>query len=216
MKKAGILLVLTLLVLACVSADDPNRRTKQGAATGAAAGAVVGGVVGNKSDNPRTGAVVGAVVGGAIGAAIGRRMDQQQRELEQIEGLEVTRTAEDELRVAVRNEVLFDVDSTYLRTQSRETLNDMSDVFSRYTDTRIGVEGHADSTGTDNYNLDLSQRRANAVREYLVDRGVSRSRINATGYGESRPRSSNSTPEGRQLNRRVEIFVKAIPEQTGG
>lgn len=216
MKKAVILVILTIFVMACVSADDPNRRTKTGAATGAAAGAVVGGVVGNKSDNPRTGAAVGAVVGGVIGAAIGRRMDQQQRELEQIEGVEVTRTAEDELRVAVRNEVLFDVDSTYLRTESRATLNDMADVFTRYTDTRIGVEGHADSTGTDDYNLDLSRRRANAVREYLVDRGVTRSRIRAEGHGENRPRASNSTPEGRQLNRRVEIFVKAIPEQTGG
>src|SRR5687767_1904645 len=212
MKRAVILVVLTSFVLACTSADDPNRRTKTGAATGAAAGAVVGGVIGNQSDNTRTGAAAGAIVGGVIGAAIGRRMDQQQRELEQIEGIDVTRTAEDELRVAVRNEVLFDVDSTYLRSESRNTLNDMAGVFNRYTDTRIAVEGHADSTGSDDYNLDLSQRRANAVRDFLTSQGVGGSRISATGYGESRPRSSNSTPEGRQLNRRVEIFVKAIPE----
>lgn len=213
MRKLAVLLVVTTLILACASADDPNRRTKTGAATGAVAGAVVGGVVGNQSGNPRTGAAIGAAVGAGVGAAIGRRMDQQQRELQQIEGIEVTRTAEDELRVALRNEVLFDVDSTALRSASRDTLRDMAGVFSRYTDTRISVEGHADSTGPDDYNLDLSQRRANAVKNYLVDQGVTGSRISSTGYGESRPRATNGTRRGRQLNRRVEVQVKAIPQQ---
>jgi outer membrane protein OmpA-like peptidoglycan-associated protein len=213
MRKVLVVFVLTIMALGCISADDPNRRTKQGAAVGAATGAVVGGVVGAQSDKPRTGAVAGAVVGGAIGAAIGRRMDQQQRELQQIEGIDVERTAEDELNVVVRNEVLFDVDSAALRTASRTTLQNMAQVFRRYTDTWIYVEGHADSTGTDSYNMDLSQRRANSVRGYLVEQGVTPTRIVATGYGERRPRASNDTPDGRQLNRRVEIHVKAMPQQ---
>jgi outer membrane protein OmpA-like peptidoglycan-associated protein len=213
MKKAVALALTTIFVMACTSADDPNRRTKTGAATGAAVGAVVGGVVGNQSGNPRTGAAVGAAVGAGVGAAIGRRMDNQQRELQQIEGIEVTRTAEDELNVVVRNDVLFDTDSAALRTASRNTLQEMAGVFNRYTDTYIYVEGHADSTGADDYNMTLSQRRADSVKDFLRNQGISGSRIVATGYGERQPRSTNDTPDGRQSNRRVEIHVKAIPQQ---
>lgn len=209
MKKLVSLTLATSFALACVSADDPNRRTKQGAGAGAAAGAIAGAVIGNQSGNPRTGAAVGAAVGAGVGAAIGRRMDQQQRELEQIGGLEVNRTADDELAVVLRNDVLFDVDSSSLRSASRETLREVSGVFNRYADTTVVVEGHADSTGEADYNQRLSERRASAVRDYLVDQGVSRSRINAYGYGETRPRSSNDTAEGRQLNRRVEIRIRA-------
>lgn len=215
MRKVLGVFILTTMGFARISADDPRRRTKQGAAVGAATGAVVGGVIGAQQDHPRTGAVAGAVVGGAIGAAIGRRMDQQERELRQIQGIDVERTAQDELNVVVRNEVLFDFDSAALRPASRTTLRDMASVFNRYTDTWIYVEGHADSTGTDSYNMDLSQRRANSVRGYLIDQRVGGSRIVATGYGERRPRATNETAEGRQLNRRVEIHVKAIP-QAGG
>ena len=215
MKRASAALTLMIFLGACVSADDPNRRTKQGAATGAAVGAAAGAVIGNQSDERTTGAVAGAVVGAAVGAAIGRRMDQQQRELEQIEGLEVTRTAEDELSVAVTNDVLFDVDRSSLRPESRTALREMAQVFARYDDTTIMIEGHADSTGPDAYNQTLSEQRARAVRDYLLDQGVSGSRMVARGYGESQPRASNSTAEGRQQNRRVEINVRARPESQG-
>lgn len=214
MKRTLTLFTLSILIftMACISADDPNRRTKQGAAVGAATGAAAGAVIGNQSGNKEKGAVVGAVVGAGVGAVIGRRMDQQQRELEQIEGVEVTRTAEDELQVNVSNEVLFDVDSAALRSASRRTLTEMAAVFQRYTDTRIAVEGHADSTGAAHYNQELSERRASSVKQFLVGEGVSGSRISAYGFGESHPRASNETAEGRQLNRRVEIHVRAVPE----
>lgn len=209
MKKLVSALMVTSFAVACVSADDPNRRTKTGAGVGAAAGAVIGGVVGNQSGNPRTGAAVGAAVGAGVGAAVGRRMDNQQRELEQINGLEVNRTADDELAVVLRNDVLFDVDSSSLRSASRETLRDISSVFNRYGDTNVIVEGHADSSGEASYNQRLSERRAESVRGYLVTEGVSRSRITARGLGESSPRASNDTADGRQLNRRVEIRIRA-------
>lgn len=209
MKKIFSAVVITSFAFACVSADDPNRRTKTGAAVGAATGAVVGGVVGNQSGNPRTGAAVGAAVGAGVGAAVGRRMDNQQRELEQIGGLEVNRTAEDELAVVLRNDVLFDVDSSALRSASRETLREVASVFNRYGDTVVIVEGHADSTGDADYNQRLSERRAESVRGYLIDQGVAGSRISARGRGESAPRASNDTAEGRQMNRRVEIRVRA-------
>src|SRR5688572_11669464 len=153
MRNTAILLVILMVGVSCISPDDPNRKTKQGAAVGAAAGAVAGAVIGNQSGNPRTGAAVGAAVGAGVGAAVGHRMDKQQQELEQIEGVEVSRTAEDELNVVLRNEVLFDHDSAGLRSVSRETLREMATVFNRYTDTRISVEGHADSTGADDYNF---------------------------------------------------------------
>lgn len=200
-----------VLSIACIAADDPNRRTKQGAGSGAAAGAVAGAVIGNQSGNPRQGAVIGAAAGAVVGGLIGRRMDQQQKELEQIEGVEVTRTAEDELNVVLRNDVLFDVDSAALRSASRSTLRDMAGVFDRYADTTISVAGHADSSGSDDHNQDLSERRARSVRAYLTEQGVPASRIVARGWGESQPKASNNTPEGRQMNRRVEIHVKANP-----
>ena len=209
MKKTVGTLVVTMFAMGCISADDPNRRTKQGAGVGAAAGAVIGGVVGNQSGNPRTGAAVGAAVGAGVGAAVGRRMDNQQRELEQINGLEVSRTAEDELAVVLKNDVLFDVNSNSLRSTSRDTLREIASVFNRYTDTSVIVEGHADSTGDTSHNQNLSERRAEAVSSYLVDQGVARSRISARGVGESSPRATNDTAEGRQLNRRVEIRVRA-------
>ena len=211
-RKASVVLLILVFAMACASADDPNRKTKQGAAAGAAAGAVVGAVIGNQSGNNRTGAVVGGAAGAVIGAAIGRRMDKQEQELRQIEGVEVTRPSEGEIEVRMTNDILFDVDSAGLRPESRATLRDLATNFRQYPDNIIEVAGHTDSTGTDDHNLRLSQNRAGSVRDYLVDEGVSSSKITARGYGETQPKSSNNTPEGRQLNRRVEIHIRAAAE----
>lgn len=209
-RKASILLLVTLFTFACAtSADDPNAKTKRGAAAGAATGAVVGAVIGNQSGNNRTGAVVGGVVGAAVGAAIGRRMDQQQKELEQIPGVEVTRPSEGEIAVQLTNDILFDFNSTALRSESRSTLRDLAANFQRYPDETVTIEGHTDNVGTPSYNQTLSENRAAAVREYLIGQGVASSRISAFGYGETRPKASNDSPEGRQLNRRVEIRIRA-------
>jgi outer membrane protein OmpA-like peptidoglycan-associated protein len=136
-------------------------------------------------------------------------MDKQERELRQIEGIDVTRTDEDELKVTVRNEILFDFDSAALRSSSRDELREMAEVFNRYNDTTIAVQGHTDSKGSAAYNERLSERRADAVSNYLENLGVRGSRLDASGYGESRPKSGNDTASGRQRNRRVELFVRA-------
>jgi outer membrane protein OmpA-like peptidoglycan-associated protein len=136
-------------------------------------------------------------------------MDKQERELRQIDGIDVTRTDEDELRVTVRNEILFDFDSAALRSSSRDELREMADVFNRYDDTTIVVAGHTDSTGSAAYNQRLSQRRASSVSNYLEDLGVRGSRLDAYGYGESKPKASNGSASGRQRNRRVELYVRA-------
>src|SRR4051812_33951436 len=116
-RKFAVLLMATLFVLACSSTDDPNAKAKSGAGIGAAAGAVAGAVIGNQSGNNRTGAVVGAAAGAAVGAAIGHRMDKQEQELRQIEGVEVTRPSEGQIDVRLTSDILFDTDSASLRTE---------------------------------------------------------------------------------------------------
>ncbi|HVR43679.1 MAG TPA: OmpA family protein [Thermoanaerobaculia bacterium] len=216
MKKYTALVMVVAMSLFSVAswAADPattRDKTRKGAAIGAVAGGILGAVIGNNrgSGDARKGAIIGAVAGTAVGAGIGAYMDKQERELRQIEGVDVYRTAEDELNVVVRNEVLFDYDSASLRQLSRSSLAEMADVFQRYGDTSISVEGHADSTGSDAYNTRLSQRRADSVADYLGMLGLSRARLDTVAWGESQPRASNATAEGRQSNRRVELKVRA-------
>ena len=213
MKKfVAVILILSFATFGFAADPATTRdKTKRGAIIGAVAGSVLGAVVGNNtgSGKSKRGAIVGAVAGTAIGAGIGAYMDKQERELRQIEGIDVYRTDDDELNVVVRNEVLFDYNSTGLRSGSKSTLREMAQVFDRYDDTRIRIEGHADSTGSSSYNERLSERRASSVASYLENLGVGDSRLDTVGFGESRPRSSNSTSSGRQQNRRVEIKVKA-------
>jgi len=211
LRKASIVFLVTILTIACASSnpDDPNQKAKRGAGIGAAAGAVVGAVIGNQSGNPRTGAAVGAAVGAAAGGVIGHRMDQQQKELQQIPGVEVTRPAENEIAVRLTNDILFDFNSAGLRPESQQTLRDLASNFQRYPDETVTVEGHTDNVGSPEYNQGLSERRAYSVRDYLVNQGVAPSRVTAIGLGETHPKTTNDTPEGRQLNRRVEIHIRA-------
>jgi outer membrane protein OmpA-like peptidoglycan-associated protein len=209
------MLIAVLLVPAALADVATERdKTKKGAVIGGVAGAIAGTIIGNNKrlggkGSAKRGAVVGTAVGAATGAIIGAMMDKQERELRQIEGIDVTRTDEDELKVTVRNEILFDFDSAGLRSSSRDELREMADVFNRYNDTTIVVAGHTDSTGSSAYNQRLSNRRANAVSGYLEDLGVRSSRLDAQGYGESKPKASNGSASGRQSNRRVELYVRA-------
>jgi outer membrane protein OmpA-like peptidoglycan-associated protein len=211
LRKASIVFLATILTIACATSnpDDENQKAKRGAGIGAAAGAVAGAIIGNQSGNPRTGAVVGAAIGAAAGGAIGHRMDQQQKELQQIPGVEVTRPAENEIAVRLTNDILFDFNSAGLRPESQQTLRDLAGNFQRYPDETVTVEGHTDNVGSPEYNQGLSERRAYSVRDYLVNQGVTPSRVTAIGLGETQPKTTNDTPEGRQLNRRVEIHIRA-------
>ncbi|HYR27270.1 MAG TPA: OmpA family protein [Thermoanaerobaculia bacterium] len=219
-RKSLILVLVALFTFACATTDntgntteDANKRTKRGAAIGAVAGAIAGAVIGNQSGNNRTGAVVGAAAGAAVGAVVGRRMDKQAAELRQIEGVEVEHTeGTGEINVRLTSDILFDHNSSALRATSRSTLEELATNFAQYPDNMITVEGHTDSTGTDAYNQRLSEARASNVADYLIDRGVRAGAITVYGYGELRPKSSNDTAEGRQLNRRVEINIRAPQE----
>ena len=218
MWRNGAAVALGALIIvssaACVSQEDPNRRAKQGAAIGAAAGAVAGAIIGNQSGNPRTGALIGAAVGAGIGGVVGHRRDKMAAEMARIQQVEVQRQqAENELKLIVNDKILFDINSSVLRTRALPTLNQIADVLNRYPDAKVIVTGYTDSTGTEEYNLKLSRRRAESVKNYLISRGVDPARITAVGLGESDPIDTNQTAEGRQRNRRVEFFVKLPPQQ---
>ena len=208
---AAVLTLLLVTATGFAQTVDEHAKAKKGAIIGGITGAVVGAVIGNNKGHhsAKRGAIAGVVAGGAAGAIVGAMMDKQERELRQIQGVQVTRTSPDELKVTVGNDVLFDFNSTALRQSSRTSLREMADVFDKYPNTTISVQGHTDSTGAAAYNERLSERRASSVAGYLRTLGVSGGRLETVGYGESHPKTTNSTASGRQLNRRVEIHIRA-------
>ena len=162
------------------------------------------------------GAAAGAAIGGLAGAGIGRMMDNQEAEMRQAlaQSEEVAiRREGDLLALTLKGDVTFDVDSDVVLPGLYNELDRIAQILIKYPQTSIVVEGHTDSTGSDTYNQALSERRAWSVQRLLTERGVSPARITAIGYGESRPVATNDTPEGRQMNRRVEIRVN--PNTTG-
>jgi outer membrane protein OmpA-like peptidoglycan-associated protein len=185
--------------------DDPYAQTKRGAMIGAAVGAAAGLFVGDGELDEVLGT---AAVGAGVGAGIGVYMDKQQRELEEIEGAQVERVDEETLRVSFDSDILFDVDSAVLSGQSRLDLDDFAGVMNSYPKTAIVVQGHTDSTGSEEHNQALSERRAAAVRNHLILREVAPDRMVAIGYGEAYPVAENDSAYGRSLNRRVSILVR--------
>lgn len=184
-------------------------KTLRGGAIGSGAGAAIGGAIGSRSNNTATGAIVGAAVGGTAGALIGKYMDKQAAELEkELENAKVERVGEG-IQVTMESGILFEVDSYALKTDAKNELQSMANILQNYPDTKIKVDGHTDSTGSESYNQTLSERRAKSVTSYLRSLGITADRIAETGFGESLPVADNNTVEGRRLNRRVEIGILA-------
>jgi outer membrane protein OmpA-like peptidoglycan-associated protein len=206
-KKVLIGIAVLALLAGCATTptDDPYAKTKQGAAVGAAVGAAAGFFVGDGELDEILGT---AAVGAALGAGVGLYMDKQQQELEQIEDVDVERVDEETLRVNFKGDILFAVDSAVLTPQSMASLDEFAQVMREYPQTAILVQGYTDSTGSEEHNTALSQRRAQAVFNHLALREVEQSRMAAIGYGEGYPVGDNATPEGRAQNRRVSILVK--------
>ncbi len=181
-------------------------RTVKGAGVGAAAGAVGAVLAGKReADEILAGAAIGAVVGGGVGAY----MDHQQEKLARIPGTSVERVGEDTLLLHFDSDILFDVNSAVLDSGGRGTLEEVAGVLSEYPKTAVVVQGHTDSTGSEEHNQALSERRATSVKNYLVGRGVDEDRLAALGFGEGSPVASNDSERGRQENRRVDILLKA-------
>jgi len=186
-----------------------NTKKEQGAVIGATGGAVVGGVIGHATGSTARGAIIGAAIGGAAGAIIGHQMDQKAKEIQaKVPGAIVTREGEG-LVVTFASGLLFDFDSDQLRAESKRNLDSLAKSLASFGDSKLLLVGHTDGVGTASYNLGLSQRRAGAVAEYLITRGVPGSRLATSGRGESDPIAANDTDADRQLNRRVEVVVTA-------
>ncbi len=184
-------------------------KSAQGGAAGAATGAVLGGLIGNQSDNTAVGAIIGATVGGASGALIGRYMDKQAEKIDKkVEGAEVARVGEGIL-VTFDSGLLFDFDSYKLKPATQKNLRELATTLKEYDETRVLIEGHTDSKGSDEYNYELSHQRAEAVASYLRGQGLANQRLVIKGYGEAQPIRPNTTGQGREQNRRVEIAIYA-------
>jgi outer membrane protein OmpA-like peptidoglycan-associated protein len=199
------LLSATLLMASCKSWN----RTQKGAAIGTGAGAAAGAVIGKASGNTKLGAIIGAAVGGATGAVIGHKMDKQAEEMKKkVPDAKVERVGEG-IVVEFNNNILFGFDKFDLTAEAKSNLDQLANILTDYPDTDIEIQGHTDSKGSDNYNFDLSVKRANAVKSYLSSKQVNRTRMNTVGYGESAPEYDNSSNNGRSMNRRVEFLITA-------
>ncbi|MBR7720773.1 OmpA family protein [Hymenobacter properus] len=187
-------------------------KTTKGGLLGAGGGAVIGGVVGGLLGGGKgtaIGAIVGAAAGGTTGAIIGRKMDKAAAELQNdMKGARVERVGEG-IKITFDSGILFDTNSSTLRPASEADIAKMAAVLQKYPDTNVLIEGHTDNTGTDAINQPLSERRAQAVATSTMAKGVAASRITTNGYGSTQPVGDNTTAEGRQANRRVEVAIYA-------
>lgn len=204
------------LTSACVTNPETGNKTISKAAIGGIGGALggylLGDILGGRND--RTAKIVGAGLGGLAGAGIGYYMDEQEKKLREQTagtGIDVTRDG-DNLILNMPSSVTFAVDSSAISPAFQTTLGEVANTLSQYEKSYVDVLGHTDSTGSDAYNQALSERRAEAVANFLANSGVQRARLATRGYGESQPIASNSTEEGRAANRRVEIKIVPISQ----
>lgn len=183
-----------------------TNKTQQGALIGGIAGALTGAAA---SDKKGKGALIGGAIGALGGAAIGNALDKQEAELRRDldnDRVQINNTG-DRLIVTLPQDILFAVDSSAVNRGLRGDLLTVADSLQNYPASSVQVVGHTDNTGSASYNQKLSERRANAVADVLMDGGVAFNRINAFGRGEDQPISSNLTAEGKAQNRRVEIVI---------
>ena len=200
--------IAALLATGCANMSEREQGTAKGAGIGALGGAVLGAVTGN---NAGTGAVVGGAIGAVAGNLWSKRMEDRRKALEastQGTGVEVSRTADNQLKVNVPSDVSFDTGSAAIKPQLRSVLDPFAASLRDDPTARLSIIGHTDNTGSDAINNPLSLERARRVRDYLVDRGVAGSRIEVAGRGEREPVADNSTEAGRARNRRVEIYLR--------
>ncbi len=213
MRKITTLSAAAILATACTTnpytGEQQVSNTAKGAGIGAASGAALGAIGGAIAGKPGMGAAIGAGVGTVVGTGIGAYMDRQEATIRQQlagTGVQVMREGND-LRLIMPGNITFATDSADISPQFYSTLNAVATVLKEFPETLIQVTGHTDSTGSAEYNLQLSQKRAQSVAQYLVAQGVAPNRVVARGLGESMPIASNDTPEGRAQNRRVEIRI---------
>ncbi len=216
MKALAVSLACVLSLSACTTqrqnattGESETNSATTGAFIGAIAGAVVGVASSSKSDRGK-GALIGAASGAAIGGGTGYYLDQQEKELRESllnSGVQVKREGDNQLSLIMQNGIGFATNSYQLDSSIRNTLAGVATILVEYPKTSLVIEGYTDSTGSDSTNQVLSERRAEAVRQYLLQQGVAPGRAVARGLGERFPICSNETASGRACNRRVEINI---------
>ena len=201
---AVIILCVSIVLMGCQASN-----TVKGGAIGATAGGILGGIIGKQAGNTAVGAIIGAAIGGTAGALIGNYMDRQAADMKKdLQNAKIERVGEG-IKITFDSGILFETNKSDLQSQAKENIGKLAAILNKYPDTNILVEGHTDSTGSTEYNQKLSERRAASVATYAEGLGVTASRFTTIGYGETQPIVSNSTAEGRQQNRRVEIAIFA-------
>jgi outer membrane protein OmpA-like peptidoglycan-associated protein len=209
MKKLRMSLMMVLAAAFLLGGCATWNKTQKGAVIGTAAGGATGAVIGRAAGNTALGAIIGAAVGGGAGAIIGHQMDKQAEEiLKTVPDAKVERVGEG-IVVEFSSNVLFAFDKSNLSDDAKINLNKLVTVLEGYPETDIEVQGHTDSKGSIAYNQNLSEERATTVSRYLTGRGISFNRLNMVGFGETAPKYSNDTTDGRTENRRVEFLITA-------
>lgn len=221
--RLAVVSVAFAMILALVTSCNSLTKTQKGTAIGAGAGGTIGALIGRKAGNTALGAIIGGAIGGTAGAFIGRNMDRQAAQIKQtVPGAEVVREGEG-IIVKFSSGILFDIDKTTLQPQAKTDIAQLAASLKNNPETNILVVGHTDNTGTAAHNMDLSIRRAEAVKAYAIANGVAASRLNTQGKGDTEPIADNTTVDGRSQNRRVEIVIVAneqmknqAKQQSGG
>jgi outer membrane protein OmpA-like peptidoglycan-associated protein len=212
MKITHSLIYLSLLSLltSCVPQSNTGQGGLYGAGGGAAAGAIIGQIAGRDTESTLIGAALGAAVGGLAGAGAGKMMDNQERDmraaLANSEAAAIKREG-NLLAISLKGDLTFDTNSATVRPGLYSEIDRIANVLYQYQQTVVRIEGHTDNRGSEEYNLNLSQRRADAVKNLLSQRGLAANRVETMAFGESRPIATNDTEAGRQMNRRVEIKI---------
>lgn len=203
------LISASLAIAGCASNEYSN--TGKGAAIGAVVGAVAGKATGNHKDKRL---VIGAAVGALAGAAVGSYMDKQEKALNQElsgSGVKVVREG-DKLRLDIPAQLTFDINRSDIRSSLYPVFNDIAKVLRDYEKTMLVIAGHTDDTGAYQYNMNLSQARADSVKQYLIAQNVQAIRVETQGYGPNYPIVPNTSESNRAQNRRVEIHIEPIVE----
>lgn len=204
-----ISIIATIGVLFLSASCHTRNQTQKGAAIGAGTGGIVGGFIGKSAGNTALGTIIGGAVGGTAGAFIGRNMDKQANELKSsIPGATVTRQGEG-IIINFTSGILFDVGKAEIKADAQTNLQNLGASLGKNPETDILIIGHTDNTGDGVKNIDLSVRRAAAVKNYLVSNEVKAARLKIDGRGATEPIADNNTAAGRALNRRVEIVIIA-------
>jgi outer membrane protein OmpA-like peptidoglycan-associated protein len=208
-KSLSCVALSIAMLSGCANMDATQKGTAQGAGIGAVGGALLGAALGGSK-----GAATGAVLGGAAGAVGGniwsKKMQEQKAAMERATagtGVAVSQTADNRLKLDIPSDVSFDSGRSAIKPNFAPILNQFATSLNEHPATTVTIIGHTDSTGSDAVNNPLSIDRANAARDYLVSRGVSRARIATDGRGSREPIADNGTQQGRDKNRRVEIYV---------